>query len=152
MRSIHLSPDRHFVAVSVILSGNNFQSANALIYSTDKQAVFHKRPKLLSYSGFEETKVHGMVSNRGGAFEKQDNESVYFTLLRFSADSTYIAGVTNNPLMGIVIYDWQKNLLVNTVKANCPQVTDVTFNPFDASRLCITGAQNMLRLWHYTHR
>ena len=127
---LQVSPSRKYVAASVTLRTNNKRTANILIYSTTAEDILYRKPKLIQY--------------------KCDYDNLIFTLLSFSEDSVYLASSANIPNVGIIIYNWRNDTIINTIQTE--PVRCIKFNPEDPSRICTVGPKNLFKMWHFTHR
>uniref|UniRef100_H3CPL1 Cilia and flagella associated protein 57 n=1 Tax=Tetraodon nigroviridis TaxID=99883 RepID=H3CPL1_TETNG len=73
-----------------------------------------------------------------------------FICLAFSPDSKYLIGQTGAPEWTLIFWFWEKHKILATVKtgtSNNP-VKQVSFNPFNHTQLCVSGA-GVFKLFRY---
>jgi len=127
---IELSPDRKYVAAS---SFTNESLPTIIVYAIAHTQGLHRHPKEIS------------------VLPTQSWTGRTVTGMRFSSDSTMLAAWTNLPGDGVLVYDWMLGELIQQVSQGTT-VCYSSFNPKDPSRLCVTGADDVLEFWHYTKR
>ncbi|XP_030585789.1 cilia- and flagella-associated protein 57 [Archocentrus centrarchus] len=74
-----------------------------------------------------------------------------FVCIAFSPDSKYLTGLTGGPEWMLVLWLWEKHKVLATVKTTNPNnpVTQVSFNPYNNTQLCVTGT-GVFKLFRYS--
>lgn len=126
-----MSSDKKYVAICAKCR-NSPSTALLLICDIEAQRQFPKRPKEIKY---EEPYA--------------SHSEFHFTSARFSSDSKYLACFTNRTVIGVLIYDWAIGKLVQTIHVKS-MLSEISFNPFNSTRICTTGASGLFQFWHYT--
>ncbi|CAI5689001.1 unnamed protein product [Oreochromis niloticus] len=74
-----------------------------------------------------------------------------FICIAFSPDSKYLIGLTEGPEWMLILWLWEKHKLLATLKTpntNNP-VTQVSFNPYNNTQLCVSGT-GVFKLFRYS--
>nr|XP_004559934.1 cilia- and flagella-associated protein 57 isoform X1 [Maylandia zebra] len=74
-----------------------------------------------------------------------------FICIAFSPDSKYLIGLTGSPEWMLILWLWEKHKLLATLKTtntNNP-VTQVSFNPYSNTQLCVSGT-GVFKLFRYS--
>ncbi|XP_063330905.1 cilia- and flagella-associated protein 57 isoform X2 [Pelmatolapia mariae] len=74
-----------------------------------------------------------------------------FICIAFSPDSKYLIGLTGSPEWMLILWLWEKHKLLATLKTtntNNP-VTQVSFNPYNNTQLCVSGT-GVFKLFRYS--
>ncbi|KAL3977716.1 pleckstrin-like domain containing family A member 3 [Sarotherodon galilaeus] len=74
-----------------------------------------------------------------------------FICIAFSPDSKYLIGLTGGPEWMLILWLWEKHKLLATLKTtntNNP-VTQVSFNPYNNTQLCVSGT-GVFKLFRYS--
>ncbi|KAF0035418.1 hypothetical protein F2P81_013176 [Scophthalmus maximus] len=74
-----------------------------------------------------------------------------FVCVAFSPDSKYLIGQTGGPEWTLVLWLWEKQKVLASVKTSNPNnpVTQVSFNPHNNTQLCVSGT-GLFKMFRYT--
>lgn len=130
--AIEVSVDKKYLAAC--LKRGNHAKATIAVYDIESLRSYPKLPRLLL---FEEGS--SLVSE------------FYFSYCRFSSDpeSRYLAAFGSRTAVGIVIYDWRLERIVQTIHTKSV-VSEISFNPTNPTRICATGVCGLFQFWHFT--
>lgn len=133
VHAIALTNDSRFMAVSVKMDTK--KDVNLIVYDLkNSRKNYQGIPKQVHY---EETNVVGIP--------------MHFSSLCFSSCNTFIAAVPTPSQYGIIIFDWQRDAIIQTIPVKTT-VTKVLFNPTDSSRIVMVGSGGLFQFWRYTSK
>ena len=126
------------VVESMEASAENAHSPSVFIYQIATQIASPLKPRQCTYHP-DPKKV------------KSGWPEVYFTCCAFSTDSSLLACATNIAELGVLIFDTVL-LTVHAVLGTTTLLRGVSFNPNDASKLCVIGESNTLAMWRISDK
>jgi WD40 repeat protein len=140
--SVHLfviSPDKRFLAVSFKQHTSNplYSDRKMQVISVDLEslATVPKKPHLLEHMVEPGIEV----------------EEPYFCAMAYSHCSKYMAVCCNVPELGMFLVDRFSGSVLHRVPTS-NIVLQVSFNPLDKNRLCVSGKSNLFQFWRVTDK
>jgi hypothetical protein len=121
--------DKKYVAAVVKCAGREGK-ATCLVYEVKGDPT--ARPKLIQHEDDR----------------KRARSDISFTSTAFSADSRLLACVCSNSAVGVLIYDWELEKHISTLPTTT-RIVQVSFNPKNSTKLCVTGGSGTFQFWHY---
>ncbi|XP_056149801.1 cilia- and flagella-associated protein 57-like [Lampris incognitus] len=123
MQALAISANRRYLAVS-----ENDEKATITVY--DLQHEPGRKRKILS----------------GGDIPTQE-----FVCMAFSHNSKYLIGQAGGPEWTLIFWLWEKQKVMATVttSGSTNSVTQVSFNPYDNTQICVSGA-GVFKLFRYS--
>jgi WD40 repeat protein len=134
-----LSPDKRYLSVSfkshVSSPGYSDRKMQAISIDLEGQTGIPRKPQLIEYIVEPSIEV----------------EEPHFCAMAYSHCSSYWALCSNAPEVGMFVVDRFSGNILHRVATN-NVVMQISFNPIDKNRLCVSGKFNLFQFWRVTDK